>query len=123
MSWYLEVLRKYAVFNGRAQRKEYWYFVLFNIIITLVLQIIDGAIGSSSAESGTGLLGGLYMLAVLLPGIGVSIRRLHDTSRSGWWMLMALIPLIGIIVLIVFMVQDSRPGANQYGANPKETAA
>lgn len=123
MSWYLEVLKKYAVFNGRAQRKEYWYFVLFNIIISLVLGFIDNAIGSSSAEPGTGLLGSLYMLAVLLPGIGVSIRRLHDTSRSGWWVLMALIPLIGIIVLIFFMVQDSRPGANQYGANPKETAA
>ena len=122
MNWYLEVLKKYAVFNGRAQRKEYWYFVLFNIIITLVLGVIDSVIGSSSAEAGAGLLGSIYMLAVLLPGIGVSIRRLHDTSRSGWWVLLALIPLIGILVLIFFMVQDSRPGANQYGANPKGTA-
>ncbi|MCK9174458.1 MAG: DUF805 domain-containing protein [Desulforhopalus sp.] len=121
MNWYLEVFKKYAVFNGRAQRKEYWYFVLFNIIITLVLGIIDGATGSFSADAGTGLLGSLYMLAVLLPGIGVSIRRLHDTGRSGWWMLMALVPLIGVIVLIVFMIQDSWPGANQYGANPKGT--
>ncbi|MBM9519962.1 DUF805 domain-containing protein [Desulforhopalus vacuolatus] len=123
MNWYLDVLKKYAVFNGRAQRKEYWYFILFNMIISIVLGIIDGGMGSFSAQTGIGLLGSLYMLAVFLPGIAVSIRRLHDTARSGWWLLIALLPLIGVIVLIVFMVQDSKPGANQYGVNPKGTAA
>ncbi len=123
MNWYLEVLKKYAVFSGRARRKEYWFFVLFNIIISIVLAVIDGVTGSFSAEAGMGLLGGIYTLAVLIPGIAVSVRRLHDTERSGWWLLIALVPLIGAIVLLVFMVQDSKPGQNQYGANPKEATA
>jgi len=97
---------------------------LFNTIISsIVLAIIDGMTGSFSAEGGMGLLGGIYALAVLVPGIAVSVRRLQDTSRSGWWLLIALIPLIGAIVLLVFMVQDSKQGTNQYGANPKEAAA
>lgn len=123
MNWYLEVLKKYAVFSGRARRKEYWFFVLFNIIISIVLAVIDGVTGSFSSEAGMGLLGGIYTLAVLIPGIAVSVRRLHDTERSGWWLLIALVPLIGAIVLLVFMVQDSKPGQNQYGANPKEATA
>jgi len=123
MNWYLEVLKKYAVFSGRARRKEYWYFVLFNIIISIVLAVIDGVTGSFSPEAGIGLLGGIYTLAVLIPGIAVAVRRLHDTERSGWWLLIALIPLIGAIVLLVFMVQDSKPEQNQYGANPKEATA
>lgn len=123
MNWYLEVLKKYAVFNGRARRKEYWYFVLFNIIISIVLAAIEGSTGSFSPEAGVGLLGGIYTLAVLIPSIAVSVRRLHDTERSGWWLLIALIPLIGAIVLLVFMVQDSKPGQCQYGANPKEATA
>lgn len=123
MNWYLEVLKKYAVFSGRARRKEYWFFVLFNIIISIVLAVIDGVTGSFSPEAGMGLLGGIYTLVVLIPGIAVSVRRLHDTERSGWWLLIALVPLIGAIVLLVFMVQDSKPGQNQYGANPKEATA
>lgn len=123
MNWYLEVLKKYAVFSGRARRKEYWFFVLFNIIISIVLAVIDGVTGSFSPEAGMGLLGGIYTLAVLIPSIAVSVRRLHDTGRSGWWLLIALVPLIGAIVLLVFMVQDSKPGQNQYGANPKEATA
>lgn len=123
MNWYLEVLKKYAVFSGRARRKEYWFFVLFNIIISIVLAVIDGVTGSFSPEAGMGLLGGIYTLAVLIPGIAVSVRRLHDTERSGWWLLISLVPLIGAIVLLVFMVQDSKPGQNQYGANPKEATA
>jgi uncharacterized membrane protein YhaH (DUF805 family) len=123
MNWYLEVMKKYAVFNGRARRKEYWYFVLFYIIITIVLVVIDRVIGSFSAEAGIGLLGGLYTLAVLIPSIAVAVRRLHDTDRSGWWLLIALIPLIGAIVLLVFLVQDGKPGENQYGSNPKGATA
>ncbi len=123
MNWYLEVLKKYAVFNGRARRKEYWYFFLFNIIISIVLGIIDGVTGSFSPEAGMGLLGGIYMLAVLIPGIAVSVRRLHDTNRSGWWLLILLIPLVGAIVLIVFLASDSKPEENQYGVNPKLVTA
>ena len=118
MNWYLEVLKKYAVFSGRARRKEYWYFVLFNIIIAVVLAVIDRVIGTSHG-GGAGLLGSLYSLAVLLPGIAVTVRRLHDTDRSGWWLLIGLIPVIGAIVLFVFVVGDSTPGENQYGPNPK----
>jgi len=117
MNWYIEVLKKYAVFNGRARRKEYWYFFLFNIIISIVLAIIDGMTGSFG--TGAGLLGIIYSLAILIPGIAVSVRRLHDTDRTGWWLLIGLIPLIGVIVLLVFMVQDSNPDENQYGSNPK----
>ena len=123
MSWYLEVLKKYAVFNGRATRGEYWYFALFNVIISIVLLVIDVVIGTYSAEAGLGLLGGVYALAVLIPSIAVGVRRLHDTGRSGWWLLIVLIPLIGAIVLLVFTVQDSKPGENQYGPNPKSAAA
>ena len=123
MNWYLEVLKKYGVFNGRARRKEYWYFVLFNIIISVALAVIDGVTGTFSAEAGMGLLGGIYILAVLIPSIAVSVRRLHDTDRNGWWLLIGLIPLIGGIVLLIFMVQNSKPDENQYGSNPKNTTA
>lgn len=123
MNWYLQVLKKYAVFNGRARRSEYWYFVLFNLIVSIVLGIVDGITGGYSPEAGIGLLGGIYTLAVLIPSIAVSVRRLHDTERSGWWLLIAFIPLIGAIVLLVFMVQDSKPGSNKYGENPKEVIA
>ncbi len=113
MNWYLTVLRKYAVFSGRACREEYWMFVLFNVIITFVLCGIELLVG------GPGVVGALYSLAVLIPSIAVTVRRLHDTNRSGWWLLIGLIPLIGSIVLLVFMVQGSQPDENQYGSNPK----
>ena len=119
MNWYLAVLKKYAVFSGRAQRAEYWFFVLFNIIISIVLGVLDGVLGTMNAEAGIGLLGGLYSLAVLIPSIAVGVRRLHDTGRSGWWLLIAFVPLIGAIVLIVFFVMDSQPGSNEHGPNPK----
>ncbi len=113
MSWYVQVLKKYVVFGGRARRKEYWYFALFNLIFALVLGVIDGLVGTYS------VLSSLYSLAVLLPAIGVSVRRLHDTGRSGWWLFIGLIPLIGAIILLVYMVSDSQAGTNEYGASPK----
>ena len=120
MNWYLEALKKYAVFSGRARRKEYWYFVLFNILISIVFTVIDGMTGTPLAN--IGLLSGIYGLAVLIPSLAVSVRRLHDTDRSGWWYLILLIPLIGVIVILVFTVQDSKVGENQYGSNPKDAA-
>jgi uncharacterized membrane protein YhaH (DUF805 family) len=119
MNWYLEVLKKYAVFGGRARRKEYWYFVLFNFLVQMVLAVIDAVTGSFSPEAGVGILGGIYTLAVLIPGLAVAVRRLHDTDHSAWWLLIAFVPLIGIIVLIVFLATDSKPEENQYGVNPK----
>lgn len=122
MNWYLAVLKKYAVFSGRATRSEYWYFALFNIIVSVVLALVDSLIGTGGSES-LGILSGLYSLAVLLPSLGVAIRRLHDTDRTGWWLLIGLVPLIGIIVLLVFFIQDSQPGDNKYGPNPKGLSA
>ncbi len=119
MHWYLKVLKHYRQFTGRAQRAEFWYFTLFNLLIIIALAIVDTLIGTYSVETGYGLLSGLYMLGVLLPGIAVAVRRLHDTGRSGWWYLLVLIPLIGALVLIFFFVKDSQPGENQYGPNPK----
>lgn len=119
MNWYLEALKKYAVFSGRARRKEYWYFFLFNLIVSILFVVIDFAIGTINTETGIGLLSGIYTLAVLIPGISVTVRRLHDTDRSGWWFFIALIPVIGSIVLLIFMVLDSTSGDNEYGPNPK----
>ena len=123
MNWYLEVLKKYAVFDGRARRQEYWMFILFNIIITAVLALIDSLIGTVIRQAGFGLLQGLYDLAVLIPSIAVTVRRLHDTGRTGWWILIGLIPVVGGIVLLIFMLLDSEPGENQYGPNPKAQEA
>lgn len=123
MKWFLIVLKKYAEFSGRAQRAEYWFFTLFYLIFFLALSLIDGAAGLFNAEYGLGLLGGLFALAMIIPSIAVTVRRLHDTSRSGWWLLISLIPLIGGIVLLVFVCLDSTPGTNAYGPNPKETVA
>jgi uncharacterized membrane protein YhaH (DUF805 family) len=123
MNWYIGVWKKFAVFEGRAARTEYWMFFLFNILIGIVLAVADLATGTFSEETGLGLLGGLYSLAVLIPSIAVTVRRLHDTGRSGWWVLVGLIPLLGVLVLLVFMVLDSEPGENAYGPNPKGAMA
>ena len=113
--------QKYVDFSGRARRSEYWYFVLFGIIVSVVAGVIDGILGTRNTLGSYGLIGGLASLALLLPNLGVGARRLHDTGRSGWWLLIGLVPLIGWIVLIVFFVQDSQPD-NQYGPNPKGLA-
>lgn len=122
MHWYLDVLKKYAVFSGRARRAEYWIFVLVNAIITFVLTVIDHVLGLVPAHStplSTGLLSGIYLLAVLVPSLAVQCRRLHDTDRRGWWMLLSLIPIIGSLVLLVFNVMPGKPGPNRFGPDPK----
>lgn len=113
MEWYLKALKNYVGFQGRARRKEYWMFILFSIIVSIVLSILESIANIPS------VLSGLYSLAVLLPSLAVGVRRLHDTGRSGWWLLISLIPLVGAIILIVFMCQDSQENENQYGPNPK----
>jgi len=123
MNWYLGVLKKYAVFDGRARRKEYWFFFLFTIIVSVILAIIDNLTGTYNSKVGIGLLGGLYALGTLLPGIGVTIRRLHDTGRTGWWILIAFVPIVGVIILLIFMVLDGNPGENKYGPDPKAAPA
>ena len=124
MNWFLMALKNYVGFSGRSRRSEYWYFTVFYLVIAIVLSVLDGILfGGSAVGKGTPVLSGLFMLAMLLPSIAVGIRRLHDTDRSGWWLLMGLVPLVGVIVLIVFFVQDSKPGDNRFGPNPKGVAA
>lgn len=118
MNWYLDAWKNYANFQGRARRKAFWMFVLFNIIAILALGFIESMVGLRG-DSGYGILSGLYSLAVLLPSLALAVRRLHDTGRSGWWILIGLVPLVGGIILIVLYALDSQPGANQYGPNPK----
>lgn len=120
MNWYLDVLKKYATFSGRARRKEYWMFSLFHFIFAFVCGFLDGLLGFISYETGLGILSSLYILATFLPSLAVLVRRLHDTDRSGWWVLMGIIPLIGPIVLLVFACLDSKVGENRFGPNPKE---
>lgn len=113
MDWYLKVLNNYTGFEGRARRKEYWMFVLFSFLASLVLSIVQAIIHLEQ------FLTGLYSLAVLLPSLAVMVRRLHDTGKSGWWILIGLIPFIGEIILLVFACLDSQEGDNKYGPNPK----
>ena len=106
MDYYLKVLKNYAVFNGRARRSEYWYFVLFNLIIGIALGFVDRMMKIE-------LLSNIYSLAVLVPGIGVAIRRMHDIGKSGWFM---LIPIYNIVLACT----EGTQGANEYGPDPKE---
>ncbi len=109
------VFNKYAQFDGRARRSEFWYFVLINMLIQLVVGGLGEMMGSFLFQG----LSGLISLALLVPGIAVAVRRLHDTGRSGWNLLWALLPIVGAVILIVFYAKDSDPGSNQYGPNPK----
>ena len=119
MNWYLKVLKNYIVFDGRARRKEYWFFYLFYFIFIIALGFIDSMTGSYSANVGLGLLSGIFVVAMILPGVAVCVRRLHDTDRSGWWILIGFVPIIGGIWLLVLMVLDGTSGQNQYGSDPK----
>jgi len=114
MEWYLKALRQYADFEGRARRKEYWMFTLFNLIFAILAVVIDGLIGTGA------IIYLLYVLGTLIPNLSVSVRRLHDVGKSGWMYLVALIPLVGFIWLLVLLTTDSQPGDNEYGPNPKE---
>lgn len=119
MQWYIGAFKKYVDFSGRARRKEFWYFILFNMIVTLVLAFIDASMFGSNQHATFGMLSMIYGVVALLPGLGVSVRRLHDTDHSGWWLLVGLLPLIGGIVLLVFSLMDSNPEDNAYGMSPK----
>ena len=119
MDWYLKVLKNYVGFSGRARRKEYWMFALVSTLVSIGLMIVDSVSGTFDAASGWGLLSGIYTLAVLIPSLAVSVRRLHDRDKSGWWLLLALIPLIGAIVLLVWFVMEGEPGENRFGPDPK----
>ena len=121
MQWYFGVWRKYAVFGGRASRAEFWTFVLFNLVAESALIALDLIVFGTQSPigAGAGVFSAIYSLAVFLPALGVTIRRLHDVGRTGWWVLIGLVPLLGLIVLVVFCIGDSQPNENRYGPNPK----
>ena len=124
MDWFIKcVTEKYADFDGRATRSEYWFFTLFFYIGYIAITVVASILAGITNLELFALLPTIYALALLLPSIAVGIRRLHDTSRSGWWLLLGLIPIIGAIVLLVFTVQDSTFGRNEYGPNPKNPSA
>lgn len=120
------VFGHYATFRGRARRSEYWKFVLFNILVIFVLTLGNNLLtGDSELSSVSPLaaLNGLYTLVALIPGLAVAVRRLHDTGHPGWHLLIALIPFVGVILLLVWMCRDGDPGVNDFGPNPKGESA
>ncbi|MCY3713651.1 MAG: DUF805 domain-containing protein [Gemmatimonadetes bacterium] len=125
MHWYIDVLKKYAVFEGRARRKEYWMFFLFSVVIVTILTVIDEFMGLKFELGGEnlGFLSTLYYLGIAIPYLAVIVRRLHDTDRSGWWILISLIPLIGGIILLVFTIIEGTKGENRFGPDPKAETA
>ena len=119
MNWYLMVLKKYAQFSGRSRRKEYWMFTLFHCLIAILLCVLSLLLRDSGLSPVVSIVFGLYLLAVLVPSLAVSVRRLHDTGKSGWLFLLVLIPIVGPIILLVFFVLEGNSGVNQYGPDPK----
>jgi uncharacterized membrane protein YhaH (DUF805 family) len=115
MEYFFDALKKYADFTGRARRKEYWMFLLIYVVIFIALSVIDSVLG-------TAVLSTIYSLAMIIPCISIGARRLHDTGRSGWWQLIQLIPLLGTIVLLIFLCLDSTD-ENNWGVSPKFLAA
>lgn len=118
MDWYLNALRNYLGFSGRARRKEYWMFTLVNIILAVVLAVLDHIL-KLHMKGDQGVLSLLYSLFIFIPSWAVQFRRLHDTDRSAWWLLLLLIPFIGWLVLLLFYCQEGTRGANRYGNDPK----
>jgi uncharacterized membrane protein YhaH (DUF805 family) len=149
MNWYLLPFKKYATFTGRSRRQEYWMFFLFNIIISIVLALLDQLLGlriTSGGINNTGILGGIYSLATFIPSLAVAVRRLHDTNRSGWYLLLPIAPYILVILglilkgfgsiliiigglavlglailLIVWLATEGTSDENQFGPDPKGT--
>ena len=115
MGWCLMAFRWFADFKGRSQRKEYWMFLLFNFVVAVILAAVFG----DGGDDATPLPFVAYQVLILVPSLAVSVRRLHDIGKSGWWLLLNIVPLIGPLVLLYFAAQDSQPASNQYGPNPK----
>ena len=118
--WMMEPLRKYTTFTGRARRAEYWWFFLAYFIVLIVASVIDRILGLGGTL-GFGILYSLVALAVFLPSLGVSFRRIHDVDKSAWWLLIGLIPLAGIVLLVWFCSRGTA-GPNQFGPDPLDPA-
>lgn len=125
MDWFLLVLKKFAEFNGRSRRKEYWMFTLVSALICIVLEAIAMVLAKTSMALGFALFAliCIYALVLLIPSLAVSVRRLHDSGKSGWLLLVGLVPFLGGLVLLVLMCLDSTSGPNEYGPNPKSAEA
>ncbi|MEJ0025750.1 MAG: DUF805 domain-containing protein [Rhizomicrobium sp.] len=118
INWFMSVVTQhYFDFNGRARRAEFWWFMLVYIIIDVVLAVIQNILGVGT------VLTGLLALALLLPSLGVGVRRLHDIGRSGWWILIGFVPIVGWILIIYWYAQPGTVGANEFGADPKAGVA
>ena len=123
MDWYMKVIRNYAGFSGRARRKEYWMFVLFNFLFAVAAMVLDNVLGLTMKPMPYGAIYLIYALAVLLPSLAVAVRRLHDVGKSGWFLLIALIPIVGAIWLLVLFVTEGTHATTKYGPDPKEAPA
>ena len=113
MKYYLDVLKKYAVFSGRSSRKEYWMFILINMVIVMGISVIDSIAGTK------GLIGTIYGFALIIPVIALTVRRLHDVGKAGYWYFISVIPLIGTVWLLMLLLKDSDEGTNKFGNNSK----
>lgn len=122
MNWYLKVVKQFANFKGRARRKEYWMFILFNLIFAAVAALLDNITGLSG-EMPIGPLYGLYTLAMIIPNLAVMVRRLHDIGKKWTWIFITFVPAIGSLWLLILLMKDSEPGENQFGPNPKAALA
>ena len=118
IDWATRPLKKYADFLGRAPRAEYWWFYLLSVVAYLVGLILDSLLATGGALGSTGIIALLLILGLLIPSLAAGVRRLHDTDRSGWWLLIAFIPLVGAIVLLVFFVLEGNKGDNRFGPDP-----
>ncbi len=119
MNWYFKVLKNYGVFIGRASRKEFWFFFLINSVISMLLIFVDYGLGTIDEGAQLGWISGFYVLATALPTFAVGVRRLHDSGRSGWWLAIGLVPVVGNLVLLVLFLLESNPGENQFGHYPE----
>lgn len=120
MKWYLNALKKYAEFSGRARRKEYWMFTLFHIIFAFVAIGLDVLIGIGTGGMGIGVITIIYFLALIIPSLALVVRRLHDTGKSGWMYFVSFIPFIGGLWLLILMLIEGDMGDNEYGPDPKK---
>ena len=124
LEWMLLPLKRYADFSGRSRRKEYWMFVLGVFLAAIVLSIIEGILGMSGMVGGVyGPLTTIFLLAVIIPSIAVQVRRFHDQDKSGWMVLLALIPILGGLAVLIFMCLEGTRGSNRFGPDPKDPAS
>jgi uncharacterized membrane protein YhaH (DUF805 family) len=123
MNWWITCMQKYADFSGRARRTEYWMFSLFSFIFAIVAIVLDNVLGTAVEDVGYGLFYMVFGLAITIPSLAVLVRRLHDVGKSGWWMFISIIPLIGGIWLFILTVTEGDSGRNEYGENPKLLSA